>query len=131
VLDILSAIRSYLADQAGLMAHTGNAGERIYAGPDLPPEYSPANGAGILFNLRGGGQDYTSLVLSPSIQFRTYGPTMKAAIAADRALYDALNDAQCWPIKIARLDVPGQPLSDPDTRWPFVLSFYTINLSNS
>lgn len=131
MLDILASIRAYLADQPGLTAHTGNAGQRIYAGPNLPPEYSPADGAGILLNIRGGGQDYTSLVLSPSVQFRTYGPTMKAALAADRALYDVLNDAACWPIKEARLETPGQPLTERDTLWPFVLSFYQLYLSNS
>lgn len=130
MLDILASLRAFLADQAGLMAHTGNAGLRIYAGPDLPPEYSPANGAGILFNLRGGSQDYTSLVLTPSVQFRTFAGTMKAALAADRALYDVLNDVQCWPIKLARLEIPGQPLTDPESKWPFVLSFYQVSFSN-
>lgn len=127
MLDTDAALTGFLLAQPGL---TAVAGQRIHASLYYPKGYEPADGPLLLFNPRGGGQDYTSLVLSPSYQFRSFGATQKEARQLDRALYDALNDAQCYPIKMARMEAIGQLLQEPDTRWPFVLSFYRIDFSN-
>lgn len=119
---------TYLTGQAGLTALTGN---RIYAGLYLPKDYRPETGPALLFSPRGGGQDYTGLVLSPSYQFRSCGATLKMARELDRALYDVLDDIQdCTTIKYARMEVIGQPLLDQATGWPMVLSFYRVFFNN-
>lgn len=125
--DTDAALTQFLLDQPGL---TSVAGRRIHASLSWPKGYAPDQGPLLLFNIRGGGQDYTSLVLSPSYQFRSFAQNEAEARRLDRALYDALNDAQCYPIKMARLESIGQLFQDQDTGWPFVLSFYRIDFSN-
>lgn len=125
--DTDAALTQFLLSQPSL---TTVAGRRIHASMSWPKGYAPEQGPLLLFNVRGGGQDYTSLVLQPSYQFRSFGLTEAEARRLDRALYDALNDAQCFPIKMARLESIGQLFEEPDTRWPFVLSFYRIAFSN-
>jgi hypothetical protein len=125
--DIDSALTAFLLAQPGL---TAVAGQRIHASLYLPKGYKPDDGPAMIFNPRGGGQDYSSLVLSPSYQFRSFGLTQAEARRLDLALYDALNDAQCFPIKMARMESIGQLFQEPDTGWPFVLTFYRIDFSN-
>lgn len=127
MVDTDAALTTFLLARPGL---TAVANRRIYASLYLPKGYKPDDGPALLYSARGGGQDYSSLVLSPSYQFRSFGPTQAEARRLDRALYDELNDAQCYPIKIARLETIGQLFEEPDTGWPFVLSFYRINFSN-
>lgn len=124
--DIEAVILEYLMQQAGLTVHTG---ERIYASLYFPKDHESSKS--ILFNIRGGGPDYSGLVLSPSVQFRSYGPTPAAAREVDKALYDSLHDKSYCKMKMARLEVIGQLLQDPATRWPYVLSFYRISISSS
>lgn len=127
MIDTLATLRTYLIDQPALYALTA---ERIFASTTPPPGYKPSDGPAVLFNVRGGGQDYSSKVLNPSLQFRCYGLNQSLAIQTDRALYDALNDRACGNIKITRLETPGQLLTEPDTGWWFVLSFYRSFLNN-
>jgi len=127
LLDHDAALTTFLLAQPGL---TAVSGRRIYASIALPKGYVPEHGPALLFSPRGGGQDYTSLVLSVSYQCRSYGLTAAEARRLDRALYDALNEAQSCPIKLARMEAIGQLLQEPDTRWPFVLSFYQVYFSN-
>lgn len=128
MIDCDAALRSYLAGQANLVAL---AGARIYASPDSPPGVTPALGSILLFNARGGQQDYSSKVLSPSYQFRSIAATEEAASDLNRALYDALNDQRPGhPMLYARLEGFPVLLIDPETLWPFVLSFYIVIFSN-
>jgi hypothetical protein len=106
---------------------------RIYAGPVLPKGYTPsAAGPAILFSRRGGTTDYTGLVLNPSVQFRCYASSSAKAGELDRALYDALHDKHGAGIKRARVEVLGQPLTEPETDppWHYVLSFYRVRITN-
>jgi hypothetical protein len=128
VLDILFSLRNYLIVQDPI---DFLAGDRIYAGPFLPREYIPEQGPALLFSIRGGGQDYSSQVLNPSIQFRSYALNLEEAMGLDRALYDSLNDRCCCEeIKMARLETLGQPLHESQTGWPYVLSFWRILFNN-
>lgn len=128
MIDIDATIHAYLIQQAGL---TVLAGPRIFASLYLPKGYKPADGPALLFSPRGGAVDYSSLVLNPSYQFRSYGKTLASARELDRALFDALNDVSYCDIKSARMEAIGQPLQEPDTGWPFVLSFYRIFIGNN
>ena len=126
MVDIDAVITEYLETQPGLTVHTQ---ERLYASISLPKGYDPSNGKALLFNVRGGTPDYSSLVLRPSMQFRSVGKTEAEARELDRALFDALNDASYCKIKMAQLETIGQLLRFPATGWPFVLSFYRLFIS--
>jgi hypothetical protein len=126
--DVEAVILEYLKSQPGLTVLTE---DRIHASLYFPKGYKPADGQGLLFNIRGGDPDYTSLVLRPSVQFRSFGLTPALARELDLALYDVLNDKSYCQIKIARLEAIGQPLQDPAKSWPYVLSYYRFYISNS
>ena len=125
--DVEAVVREYLASAAGLTAYTG---ERIYASRNLPAGYKPTDGPAVVFGIRGGGQDYTSHVLMPALQFRCYGATQTLARATDRALHSALNEMSGRGIKWARMEGLGQLLTEPETLWWFVLSFWDVWLGN-
>jgi hypothetical protein len=128
MINALTALRNYLITRDGIDAL---AGDRIYASPYLPKNYVPDLGPALLFNIRGGGQDYSSQVLSPSFQFRSYAIDHAQAIELDQALYDNLNDAFCIDIKMARMETVGQMLNEPQTGWPYILSFYRVHFNNN
>jgi hypothetical protein len=84
----------------------------------------------LLFATRGGGQEYSSRVLDPSYQFRAYASTEAAARQVDRVLFDVLNDAKAAGILSARLESFPVLLMEPETGWPFALSFYRLMMTN-
>lgn len=127
MVDWRKKLRTYLLAQASLVALTG---QRIYASDQLPTGYKPSDGAAILIGMRSGGMDYTSQVLRIAAQFRIYAPTQAQIITADSTLFDVLNDAQSVLLS-ARLDVPGQQLTHPDTLWSFMLTFYQLHFQNT
>lgn len=127
MIDCDAAVRAFLAAKPALFVLTGT---RIYASMDLPAGYTPDSGAALLFSARGGGQDYSSKVLSPSYTFRCYAATEAAARALSQTLYDALNDRAGGKLKYARLENIPTLLSEPSTGWPFMLAFYRILIGN-
>lgn len=128
MIDSLLALRNYLITRDEIDALTG---DRVFASPYLPRGYVPDDGPALLFSIRGGDQDYASQVLRPSFQFRSYALTHELAMELDRALYDNLNDAFCIDIKMARMEAIGQLLNEPQTGWPYVLSFYRVHFNNN
>lgn len=129
MLDLEAAIRAHLGSLAALTAVYGN---RMYAARSLPPEYRSEDGPGLLFMIRGGGQEFHSQLYKPSVQFRSYAATEREARTAARALYDALNDTQGRGFAWIRLEEGTLPtlLNEPGTNWPFVLSFYRFQIQN-
>lgn len=117
-----AVLRTYLLTKSGITNLVGSdPGARLYYGPHLPPGYTPASGAAILFNRRGGGQDYASAVLIPSMQYLCYASDISKAEELYRALYAALNDDGGLSVKQSRLEMPGQPLQEPDTGWYLIM----------
>lgn len=127
MVDWRKKLRTYLLTQAPLVALTG---QRIYASDQLPTGYKPSDGVAILIGMRSGGMDYSSQILRIATQFRIYGATQAQIITADSTLFDVLNDAQAVLLS-ARLDVPGQQLTHPDTLWNFMLTFYQLHFQNT
>lgn len=123
--DVESIVRAYLAS---VTAVTTLVSIRIYASQNLPPGYSVSNGPAILFGPRGGGQDYSSKMLTPSMQFRCYAATEKLARQVSNALYDALNDHSGSGIKYSRMEEGTYPtlLTEPEINWPYVISYFKI-----
>lgn len=128
MVDAPKAVLDFLLAQASL---TNVVERRIYAEVDSPPAgYKPADGPAICLKMRGGGQDYESAVLLPSMQFKIYGESEAVVNAAYRALCDALNDKASYTIKYAMLETLGQTLREPGIGWIYVLVFFSVMVAN-
>ncbi len=129
MIDIHAKIRAYLASLPGVTAAFGG---RIYASRTLPAGYKPEQGPACLFAIRGGGQDFSSKLLTPSVQFRIYAVTEAEVIKATTALYDAINDTQSRGICYARLEDGTLPqmLSEPVMEWPYMLMYIKFHIQN-
>lgn len=125
MVDVEKAIRDYLKIRPELTQYTE---ARIYAGRDVPPVgYSlPDDGPCVTFRVRGGLADYDDALANPSVQFKCYGSTEYRARQVHRALYDVLQNGHDGAILHAEAEVLGQDLEEPDTHWPFVLSYFTV-----
>jgi hypothetical protein len=134
MVDIDATIRAHLASLPALQAAFSGPGPgiRIFASRNLPAGYSPEKGPALLFSMRGGGQDFSSKLHVSSVQFRAYGADELTARSADRALYDAINDTQARGIAYIRLDDGTLPvlLNEPETGWPYMLSYYRFHIHN-
>jgi len=129
MIDTAEVIRGFLTIQPQV---TGLTGQRIWAERDTPPEgYVLSNdGPAICFKRRGGGVDYESVVLRPSVQFKLYGRTELEANQVYRALFDVLSRANTGLILAAELETQGQTLYEPETGWPYVLVFFKFQIIN-
>jgi len=126
MIDANAKIREYLLTDVPLV---NLVGARIYAGRDVPPEgYQPQDGAAITFRLRGGSPDYDDALLTPSVQFKCYAATEIDAMTCYRALYDALHNGTGATVLHGESEILGQSLEEPNTQWPFVLSYFQIML---
>jgi len=104
--------------------------ERISAGPNLPTGYRPAQGAAILLSLRSMSQDYSRGVAPAIVQFTTYAFDAVTVRAAEKKLYESLNDKSspkmlgCFFRQTSGL---GQT---PDGNWWFAISLYNCQFFN-
>jgi hypothetical protein len=126
------AIRDYLLTCADLTALVGT---RIWAERSTPiPGYTPAAGGAVCVTVRGGQPDYSDALLKPSIQVKSYGATEVEANAVYRAVFAALHGARAGTVRWGQCDVLGQTLTEAGTgsgtEWPFVLSYYSMWISN-
>jgi hypothetical protein len=121
VIDVEATVRDFLARVTGI---TDLTGQKIYASTYVPAGYKPGDGQALLFGVRGGGQDYSSHVVRARLQFMAFGASAAECRELDRALFDGFNDVKDGDILWTRLEVPGVLLRDPETEWPYVLSFY-------
>lgn len=130
MIDVAKAIRDYLIAQGALTALTG---ERIYAETDVPPAgYQPSDGACICFRMRGGTVDFSDAILWPSVQFKCYGSDDVEANTLYRVLFDVLHGVPepSAVVRAAYLETAGETLAEPETGWPFVLTFYRMMIAN-
>lgn len=121
MIDALAVIRSHLLADSALVALIGT---RLYAGVALPQNYTPADGPAVLFNTRGGQDEYHRGTTRPSVQYRCYGATQADCTVVDRALYDALQDSPGVGVRTSIRETYPQLLEEPDTRWLYMLSGY-------
>jgi len=129
MIDIEANIRALLST---LPKITAVFGARVYAARSLPPGYRPEAGPGLLFTIRGGGQEFHSQFYRPSIQCRVYAANEAQARNASGKLYDALNDTQARGFAWIRMEDGTLPvlLNEPATGWPYVLSFFSFQVQN-
>lgn len=121
LLDLLEASGPLVAATSG----------RLWASKDPAPGYDVADGPAVAFQVRGGAPEYPSVIFTTSYQFRVFGPTEEVARDTARLLFDALHDKRTATILEVVAETQPQPLSDPDSGWPFELVFYRVMLRNS
>lgn len=126
--NVSKTLRDYLLTKAGLTALTGT---RIYAEANTPAAgYKPSDGGAVCFKVRGGRPEYVDVLLGPSVQFKCYGSSELVANQLYQALYDALHNAQTNAVRMARCEMLGQTLAEPESGWPFVLTFFKVMIAN-
>ena len=126
MIDAHAIIRDWILDQPAVTALTAS---RVYAGEDVPPPgYKPGEGDALVFRVRGGLADYDDALLVPSVQVKCYSETPKGTDTLYRAFYDACHLARSAAILHAEAEVLGQQLREPDTLWPFNLSYWIFLL---
>lgn len=127
MIDIEATIRAHLVTLAGIQAVFGS---RVYMARALPPGYRPSDGPALLGMPRGGAQEFHSKLYRVSIQFRVYAETEAKARDAFQKLYAALNDTAARNIPYVRLEegTMYMLLNEPETDWPYILSFFTFQL---
>jgi hypothetical protein len=124
LLDVERTWREWMVSQPGVTALTG---ARVYAGRDVPPVgYRITDGACVVSKARPGRVGYEGALYSVSFQVKAYGATEAAAMALYRAMYDALEGSTSARILHVELEGPGMPMEEPETLWPFVLSYWTV-----
>ena len=125
--DALAVARAWLSTIPEVSAI---AGARVWAGRYLADGYKPEQGPALLIGLRGGQQDYSNQVLTPSLQLRFYGATEADASRLQRATHDAINDRRSPAnhILFCRLEDGTYPtlLEEPGSKWPYYLAYYRL-----
>ena len=126
MIDAPDILRDYLLSRSAI---TTLVGTRIWAQMTYPPSgYKPSQGAALVFKTRGGAPDYTQAHLLLPWQLKSYGATIYIASALDRAIADALFDARWGDILESSMEQAGQPIPEPETDWPCILSFYATRM---
>lgn len=133
MIDAHAALLSYLNAASPLRTLLGGAfvyTPEIPGGPDGPDMPRKA----IAFRF-GGGFTYATLrAQNARATFRCYGTTHVEAMSVYRALYDRLHDKQNFIVGGVGFhgteeDVPGEPLEDPRTTWPFIFTVYSVRVA--
>jgi hypothetical protein len=129
MIDAPKLLRDFLVADANMLAGFGS---RIWAEVDTPPpEYQPGQGSGLCFKVRDGNiPSETVAILGRSFQFKVYASDESQAQAGYRTLFEALNFKSNVNIKMAQEEVAGQTLREPDSNWPFVLTFFHVLFAN-
>jgi len=139
MIDVNAKVREFLLADATFKAKVGNT--RVHW-PGLPEGVNPMkDGESVALMTRGGPSDPCVPYLMPSVQFKCYAPTSVRARTLYRAIYDALVGDMTDPITQQRAlnaynilsaieQMQGIDLIDPETKWPFVLTFWEIAALN-
>ena len=131
-VDTNAILRSFLVDSTGSSLY-GLVGTGVYS-PRLPKEIDGSTTACIAFNSLGGnslgGNDVT---MDPSFQIRCYGGSYdpidahSVYLALHERLHGAHNSAVTGGVLMAGVEeMQGQDLTEPDTLWPVVVTFYRV-----
>lgn len=131
-------LRAWLLQQGAIteLIGTGNAAQGIYAMPDLPENFDPANGPGLQLHTLGGPKPHTELItiVDEKIQLRAWADKKQYTLA--RQLYGLARDVMhgaCgvdltpngFIIRCIEI-LPGQDISDPDIGWASVIAQFQV-----
>lgn len=123
----MSSVDESLAVLTLLEAQAALSGYDFFADVVVPPAgYTPADGIGICFKVRGGLDDDSGVVMDPSFQFKIYGADEVAARAAARTLHDNFEGKADRNVMAVRREALPVTLKEPETGWTYVLVFYKV-----
>jgi hypothetical protein len=135
MVDVAILIREHLLNQAAVIALLGtNVNQSIYAASDLPEYFNADLGPGIQI-FRSGGTSHPEIlqVVNARVQIRVWAGQEKYVLAAQ--VYGAINDALhgvtgvTLPdgVILSALETTGpQEMTDPDSSWATINSFYAV-----
>lgn len=136
MIDAHNALRAYLIAPSPFRTLLG--GNHVYT-PELP---GSRNGTqrNVVFRVSGGDTDPYLRFQDLRVTFRCYGAPSASTTAAEdartvyRALYDRLHATQNLIVGDVGFhgvdeDVPGAPMEDPVTDWPYVFAVYSIRVA--
>ena len=132
MIDAHSALRTYLIAASALRTLLG--GDFVYW-PEVPGGGDPAMPTkAIAFRFNGGLTYPTIRAQDARVSVRCYGATAYQAMEVYRALYDRLHDQQNFIVGDVGFhgaieQVPGVPLEDPTTHWPYVFAVYSVRVA--
>lgn len=132
VIDAHSAFRDFLIAASPLRTFLN--GDFVYW-PEVPGGGDPAMpGKAVAFRFNGGISSAYLPVQDARVSMRSYGETAYQAMEVYRLLYARLHGQQNFIVGDvgfygAHEQVPGVPLEDPITGWPYVFSVVTLRLA--
>jgi hypothetical protein len=127
-VDPTAAVLEFLLAQSAITALTST---RIWADLDQPPKgYTPSQGVGVCFKVRGGNDGDPSVILDPSFQFKIYAATRPLCRQAARVLHDNFDaKANKDILAVRRETLPvtlTEPTTEPEAEWTYALVFYKV-----
>ena len=130
MIDAQSALRTHLIAASPLRTLLG--GNHVYW-PELPSTRS-GDTKNVVFRISGGDTDPYLRAQDLRVTFRCYGESPFEAMRVYRALYDRLHATQNLIVGDVGFhgvdeDVPGAPMEDPVTDWPYVFAVYSIRVA--
>jgi hypothetical protein len=135
VIDAHDALRAYLIAASPLRTLLG--GNFVFV-PEVPASFTGLTmpDKAISFRISGGQSLPYNKTQRARAVFRCWGTTSEEARDVYAALYDRLNGQQGLVVGNVAIhgadeSVPGEPLEDPDTGWPFIHTVYTVTLSTT
>lgn len=137
MVDVNLLLRNYLLSQASVTNLLGtNLNGSIYALSNLPAYFNPVLGPAIqLFRSGGKGHEEIVSMVEARMQIRTWADkgdgNKKVAARLYGSIFDVLHGATRLVLPegtiLSALEVTGpQEMTDPDTGWVAVNSFYTV-----
>ncbi len=128
-------VREHLLNQPIVLAFLGtNANQSIYAAADLPEHFDPRLGP-VIQIYRSGGSSHSEILplVNARVNVRVWADKEQYQLAAD--VYSAINDTLHGAtnvvlpdgVMMSALETTGaQEMTDPDTGWVAVNSFYAV-----
>lgn len=133
MIDAHNALRTHLIAASPLRTLLG--GDFVFV-PEVPGNFTGLTmpQKAIAFRITGGQTSPYLHAQRARMSFRCYGATSVQAREVYRALYDRLHLTQNLIVGDVGFhgiseSVPGAPLEDPDTDWPFVFAVYDVTVA--
>lgn len=135
MIDTILLMRQWLLTCSTLIALLSDRDgtKSIYCG-DLPEGVDPAQGPAIQLYIRGGTVHNDAPIVTASIQIRVWAGKNQGLLA--RRVYGVLHDnihgknniavGSYGTVMACLCEVLGQDVTDPDTSWATVASFYEL-----
>lgn len=135
MVDVANLVRAHLLNQTAVTSLLGtNLNGSIYAASDLPAGFDPKLGAAIQI-VRSGGTSHgeITVLVTARVQVRVWADKKKYQLASN--VYGAINDTLhgvtgvvlADGVILSALEATGpQEMTDPDTGWVAINSFYAV-----